>query len=172
MKRAPTLITRPNLVFLSPTKKVLRSPILKCKIILVSNHMALLQNQPLLCTSISAHHCCSTLVLIIAAQHYCSSQLLISAAHHCFWSLLLISIAHHCWSSLLLIYFAHLYCWSSTATSLYNDNSFHFHTLLMYIIVHLIIHNDWTSNSTLLSLNIRHALSCIIIIGMHHQHQL
>ena len=32
----PTLITRPNLVFLAPTKKFLRSPILKCKIPLAS----------------------------------------------------------------------------------------------------------------------------------------
>ena len=55
MKRAPTLITGPSLVFLAPTKKGLRSPILKCKILLASNHMALLHNQPLLCTSISTH---------------------------------------------------------------------------------------------------------------------
>ena len=33
MKRAPTLITIPSLVFLAPTKKGLRSPILKCKIL-------------------------------------------------------------------------------------------------------------------------------------------
>ena len=33
MKREPTLVTRPNLVFLSPTKKGLRSPVLKCKIL-------------------------------------------------------------------------------------------------------------------------------------------
>ena len=36
MKRAPTLITRPNLVFLAPTKKWLRNTILKCKILLAS----------------------------------------------------------------------------------------------------------------------------------------
>ena len=42
MKIAPTLITGPNLVFLAPTKKGLSIPILKCKILLTSNHMALL----------------------------------------------------------------------------------------------------------------------------------
>ena len=56
MKRAPTLITRPNLVFLSPTKKGLRTPILKCNILLASNLMDLLKNQHLLCTSIYSHH--------------------------------------------------------------------------------------------------------------------
>ena len=39
MKRAPNLITRPDLVFLAPTKKGLRNPILKCKILLASNHI-------------------------------------------------------------------------------------------------------------------------------------
>ena len=39
MKKAPTLITRPNLVFLDPTKKGLRSPILKCKTQLASTFM-------------------------------------------------------------------------------------------------------------------------------------
>ena len=48
MKRAPNLITGPNLVFLASTKKGLRSPVLKCKILLARNHMALLHNQPLL----------------------------------------------------------------------------------------------------------------------------
>ena len=62
MKRAPTLIAGPSLVFLDPTKKDLMSPILKCKILLARNHMALLQNQPLLCTSIS--------LLNTAAQNY------------------------------------------------------------------------------------------------------
>ena len=32
MKREPTLVTRPILVLLAPTKKGLRSPILNCKI--------------------------------------------------------------------------------------------------------------------------------------------
>ena len=36
IERAATLVTGPNLVFLAPTKKGLRSPILKCKIILAS----------------------------------------------------------------------------------------------------------------------------------------
>ena len=36
MKRALTLLTRPILVFLAPTMKGLRSPILKCKIPLAS----------------------------------------------------------------------------------------------------------------------------------------
>ena len=36
MKRAPTLVTGPSLVFLAPTKKGLRSPILKCKTLLAS----------------------------------------------------------------------------------------------------------------------------------------
>ena len=93
MKRTPTLVTGPNLVFLAPTKKVLRIPILKCKIIIVRNHMAILPNQPLICTSISphhsvgqsattTHHCYSSLFLISIAHHYCSSLLLITAAHH------------------------------------------------------------------------------------------
>ena len=48
MKRAPTPITGPNLVFLAPTKKGLRSLILKFKTLLAMNHIALLLNQPLL----------------------------------------------------------------------------------------------------------------------------
>ena len=36
MKIAPTLVTEFDLVFLAPTKKGLRSPILKCKILLAS----------------------------------------------------------------------------------------------------------------------------------------
>ena len=36
IKRAPTLITRPGVVFLAPTKKGLRSPILKCQTQLAS----------------------------------------------------------------------------------------------------------------------------------------
>ena len=56
MKIAPTLIIGPSLVFLAPNNKGLRSPILKCKIILASNHNDLLHNQPMLCTSIFAHH--------------------------------------------------------------------------------------------------------------------
>ena len=99
MKRAPTLIIGPNLVFLAPTKKGLSSPIIKCKILLASNHMALLHNQPLLCTSISshhfagqhcssisgqsAHHCCSTVLLITTALHCCSSISGLSAHHSC-----------------------------------------------------------------------------------------
>ena len=70
VKSAPTLHPGPCLVFLDPAKKDLRSPILKCKILLARNHMALLQNQPLLCTSIS--------LLIIASQHCCSSLLLVN----------------------------------------------------------------------------------------------
>ena len=31
IRRAPTLMTRPSLVFLAPNKKGLRNPILKCK---------------------------------------------------------------------------------------------------------------------------------------------
>ena len=44
MKRAPTLITGPDLVFLVPTKKGLRSPILKFKILLAINHIFMLLN--------------------------------------------------------------------------------------------------------------------------------
>ena len=40
MKRAQTLITGPNVVFLAPTNKGLRSPILKCKILLAGNQIA------------------------------------------------------------------------------------------------------------------------------------
>ena len=237
MKRAPTLITRPNLVFLAIANKGLRSPILKCNIILAGNHMALLQKQSLLHTSISVHHsagqyahhwfsslcliisphlcwssslllittahhcyssflliyvdhhyyslallhCFSYLLLIIASHHYYSSLLLIIATHICCSSLLLITIAHLSCSSLLLIIDAHhyysFYCRSSAESSLYTNKSFHCHTLLMYIIVYLIIQNYWTSNSSLLSLNIGHPSSCIIIIGyaysssnMHHHH--
>ena len=36
MKRAPTLVRGPDLVFLAPTKKGLRSTILKCKTLLAS----------------------------------------------------------------------------------------------------------------------------------------
>ena len=128
VKRAPTLITGPSLVFLTPTKKGLRSPIIKCKIPLGSNLMALLHNQPLLCLS---------LLLNTSVHHRCSSLLLIATAHLCFSSLLLITTTHLCCSSLLLISAAHLYCWSS----LYTNTSFHCNTLLMQIIVHLIIHN-------------------------------
>ena len=72
MKIAPTLITGPNLVFLAPTNKGLRSQILKCKILPASNHMALLHNQPMLCTSISAHHSTGQSAHHSAGQH-CSS---------------------------------------------------------------------------------------------------
>ena len=64
-----------------------------------------------------------------------------------------------------------LYTLITAKSCLYTNKSFHYHTLLMYIIVHLIIHNYWTSNYALLSLNIRHASSCIIIIGIHHSHR-
>ena len=87
MKIASTLITGPNLVFLAPTKKGLRSTILKCNIILARNHMALLHNLPMLCTSIIAYHSagqqCSS-ISSHSAQHGFSSQLLInlwSSAH-------------------------------------------------------------------------------------------
>ena len=36
MKREPSLVTRPKLVFLAPTNKGLRSLILKCKILLAN----------------------------------------------------------------------------------------------------------------------------------------
>ena len=66
MKRSPTLITGPSMVFLAPAKKGFRIPILKCKILLASNHMALLHNQPLLITLL--------VNLLITANHlyYCS----------------------------------------------------------------------------------------------------
>ena len=73
MKREPNLVTVPNLVFLAPTMKGLRSPFLMCKNILARNHMALMHNQPLLCTSISAHYS--------AGQHY--SSISGQSAHHC-----------------------------------------------------------------------------------------
>ena len=85
MKRAPNLITGPSLVFLTPTKKGLRSPILKCKIILASNHNDLLHNQPMLCISISTHQSTGQHCSLIfgqyshpATQNCCSSQLLIN----------------------------------------------------------------------------------------------
>ena len=140
MKRAPTLITGPNLVFLAPTRKGLRSLVPKWKILLASNNMALLHNQPLLFTSISSHHCCSSQLLIIASQHY-------------FWSLLLICPARHC-------------C-SSVESSLYAEKSFHCHTLLMYIIVHLIILNYWTRNFAMFSVFTKQK-ACIV---MHHHHR-
>ena len=120
MKRAPTLITGPNLVFLAPIEKGLRIPILKCKIILVRNHMALLQNQPMICTSIYSHH---------SVDQHCSSMSG-QSAHPCCSTLLLITIAHqsmvvcsstmsilHCWSCLVnLLMYTSLYISSYTIT--------------------------------------------------------
>ena len=94
IRTSPTLMIGPSLVFLTPTKKGLRSPILKCKILLGSNHMDLLYNQPLFCTSISPHH---------SAGKHCSS-IYGQYAHHCCLTLLLITSAHYCCSSLLLKY--------------------------------------------------------------------
>ena len=70
MKITTNLIIGTKLVFLAPTKKGLKSPILKCKNLLARNHMAMLHNQPLLCTAIYAHHCCAPLLLITGA-HLC-----------------------------------------------------------------------------------------------------
>ena len=47
MKRAPTLVTGPNLVFLAPTKKGLRNPIIKCKIQLASLSLTFVQQPQL-----------------------------------------------------------------------------------------------------------------------------
>ena len=97
MKRAPTLITRPILVFLAPTKNGLRIPILKCNIRLARNHMAPLHNQPLLCTSISAHHSTGQHCSSISGQsthHYCLTLMLITTTQVS----LHINFAHHCWS--------------------------------------------------------------------------
>ena len=80
MKRAPNLIIGPNLVFLAPTKKVLRSPILKCKIILASNHNDLLHNQPMLCISISAHQSTGQHWSLIFGQY--SHPATKTVAHH------------------------------------------------------------------------------------------
>ena len=74
-----------------------------------------------------------------------------------------ITISQHSCSSLLL---KCLYTSKFLITTGQVGQSSHVH-----IIVHLIIHNYWTSNYALLSLNIRHASSCIIIIGMHHRHR-
>ena len=151
------------MVFLSPTKQGLRSPILKCKILLARNHMALLHNQPLLCTSISAHHfagqsahhCFSSLLLITASHHYCSSinaHLICSSLPVillCSLILLvklvnmLITAAQHCCSSLLLKYLC---------TSTFLITAGHYFLLIniaiqagqsahVYIIAYLIIHN-------------------------------
>ena len=91
MKREPTFITGPGLVFLSLTKKGLRSSILKCNILLER----------------------AKTNLCIAHQYIFSSQLLISTTHHYFSSMFLITTAHQishpCYSSLLLITIAHLY---------------------------------------------------------------
>ena len=92
IKRAPTLITGPSLVFLAPTKKGLKSLILKCKqsygsvaqptsalhINLCSSlcWSTLLINLWSICSSISSqsiHHCCSS----ISAHELCSSLLVI-----------------------------------------------------------------------------------------------
>ena len=80
MKGAPSLIIGPNPVSLALTRKGLRNPILKCKIILARNHMDLLHNQPLICTSISSYqlcrlsarhshqHCCNTLLNLLCSR--------------------------------------------------------------------------------------------------------
>ena len=76
--------------------------------------MAMLHNQPLLCTSISAHHFASqhyssisgqfvhqSLVnLLISPWSIFSSLLLNIVAHHSYSFLLVITIAHHCFSSI------------------------------------------------------------------------
>ena len=58
----------------------MRSPILKCKIFLASNHMALLQNQPVLCTSISDYQCC-LLSTHQSHQHCCNTLLNLLYSH-------------------------------------------------------------------------------------------
>ena len=73
VKRAPSLLTGPNMFFLAPTKKGLRSPILKCKILLasISSHVPLYFD---LCWSIYsplfAHqYCCNTANSSRSAQY-------------------------------------------------------------------------------------------------------
>ena len=164
MKRASTLITRPNLVFLALANNGLRSPILKCNIILTGNHMALLQKQSLLHTSISVHHSAGQY-----AHHWLSSLFLIIAPHLC-WSssLLLITTAHHCYSSFLLIYADHhyyslalLHCFSYLLLIIASHH--YYSSLLLIIATHICC-------SSLLLITIAH-LSCsslLLIIDAHH----
>ena len=107
--------------------------------------MALLHNQPMLFISISTPHSTGKYYSSI-----CSSMLLNTISHHKCSSIYGNMLIIHAKSVLLVMHgqYAHV-----------------------RIIVHLIIHNYWTSNYALLSLNIRHASSCIIITGMHHHHR-
>ena len=120
MKRAPNLITGPNPVFLAPTKKGLRSPILKCNIILARNHMALLHNQAMLCTSIIAYHSagqqCSS-ISSHSAHPYCSTWLLITNSHQSMVIYSSTMSSLHCWSCLVnLLMYTSLHTSSYTIT--------------------------------------------------------
>ena len=98
MKRAPTLVTGPSLVFLDPTKKSLRSPILKCKIPLASLMPIFYCHQSAAQPSLLIILCLSTLSSLLVNLFYSSILLLITqSAHWCCWS-----FAKYCWSSIVI----------------------------------------------------------------------
>ena len=99
MKREPTLITGTNLVFLAPTKKGLRSPILKCKIL-----------HAMLMSIYDCHQSTSQPLLLINLVKYAHQSLLVSmlitlvkSAHQRFLVNLIITMLVNIASQSLLI---------------------------------------------------------------------
>ena len=94
MKRAPTLITGPSMVFLAPTKKSLRSPIIKCKIPLASLMPIFDRHQ-----SVAHHSICSSMLLVICSilMVLCSS-LWLQQSSQSLLMYLCTSTINHSWS--------------------------------------------------------------------------
>ena len=89
MKRAPTLITEPSLVFLAPTKKGFRNPILKYKIPLASLmsicYSTIYAHQPLLVNQLIktvGQALLITLLVFIKESRLPTRSLYVSASNH------------------------------------------------------------------------------------------
>ena len=103
MKRAPTLVIGPSLVFLAPSKKGQRSPILKCKILLASLMPISDCHQsaaPLLCSSTMSSLLINTVGHCQVIKHQglnmSSSRSVTQGVHHRVHSVVcIITSSHH-----------------------------------------------------------------------------